>query len=179
MTEMSRSGHQPSDAVEEPATPPVGDAGVSPPERQWWHPPEPLPDIGMHHVFSEVAVTAPDPAARSDAGDGPALGEDARERYGRLVRETWIGWAREQPNPKPSWLVPWEGLSEPDREVDRRIGEALAVQARADGAAEVWSRYARQYEHAEKMPRWDKDKAVVENGWAGDRCGNCGEKLPS
>lgn len=50
-----------------------------------------------------------------------------REELGRLVREVWIEWAREQPNPKPSWLVPWEDLSEPDREVDRRIGERLAA----------------------------------------------------
>ena len=62
-----------------------------------------------------------DPAASADLA--PALD---REALGRIVREEWIAWAREQPNPKPSWLVPWEGLSEPDREVDRRIGERLA-----------------------------------------------------
>lgn len=49
-----------------------------------------------------------------------------REELGREVRRIWREWAREQDNPKPSWLVPWEGLSEPDREVDRRIGEGLA-----------------------------------------------------
>lgn len=54
-----------------------------------------------------------------------------RERLGRLVREVWIEWAKEQPAPKPSWLVPWEGLSEPDREVDRRIGERLAREGTA------------------------------------------------
>jgi hypothetical protein len=48
------------------------------------------------------------------------------EAMGRLVRKVWIEWAREQPNPKPSWLVEWEGLSEPDKEVDCRIGEAVA-----------------------------------------------------
>lgn len=51
----------------------------------------------------------------------------SRESLGRLVRELWIEWAKEQPAPKPSWLVPWEGLSEPDREVDRRIGEGIAM----------------------------------------------------
>ncbi len=50
-----------------------------------------------------------------------------REVLGRAVREEWIAWAREQPSPTPSWLVPWEELSEPDREVDRRIGEKLAL----------------------------------------------------
>ncbi len=48
-----------------------------------------------------------------------------RELVGKRVRSVWIQWAREQPNPKPSWLVPWDRLSEPDKEVDRRIGEEL------------------------------------------------------
>lgn len=48
-----------------------------------------------------------------------------RDALGRKVREAWVAWAREQPDPKPSWLLPWERLAEPDREVDRRIGEAL------------------------------------------------------
>lgn len=48
-----------------------------------------------------------------------------REELGREVRRIWIEWAREQEAPKPSWLVPWEELAEPDREVDRRIGEHL------------------------------------------------------
>jgi len=48
-----------------------------------------------------------------------------REMLGRTVRRVWIEWAREQPTPKESWIVPWEGLSEPDKEVDRRIGETL------------------------------------------------------
>lgn len=67
-----------------------------------------------------------------EAGDwlegdpGPVAAPVDRESLGRLVRKVWIGWASEQPNPKPSWLVPWEDLSEPDREVDRRIGETLA-----------------------------------------------------
>lgn len=48
-----------------------------------------------------------------------------REALGRFVREVWVEWAKDQPNPKPSWLVPWEQLSESDKEVDRRIGERL------------------------------------------------------
>lgn len=48
-----------------------------------------------------------------------------RESLGRLVRNVWLKWAREQPHPKPSWLVPWESLDEGQREVDMRIGEAL------------------------------------------------------
>jgi hypothetical protein len=48
-----------------------------------------------------------------------------REFLGQLVRMEWGAWAREQPNPKPSWLLPWAELSEPEREVDRRIGERI------------------------------------------------------
>lgn len=49
----------------------------------------------------------------------------AREWLGIVVREAWTAWAREQPAPKPSWLTPWEQLTEPEREADRRIGEAV------------------------------------------------------
>ena len=49
-----------------------------------------------------------------------------REFMGQLVREVWEEWAREQPDPKPSWLVPWNELPEPLREVDRRIAERVA-----------------------------------------------------
>ena len=50
----------------------------------------------------------------------------SRNELGRFVREAWVRWARTQPNPKPSWLVPFDELSEPDREADRQIGEAVA-----------------------------------------------------
>jgi hypothetical protein len=62
----------------------------------------------------------------------PDLGA-IREHLGQHVRAVWITWAAEQPNPKPSWLVPWEALSEADREVDRRIGEALYQQGYGQG----------------------------------------------
>jgi len=51
---------------------------------------------------------------------------------GRIVREAWVAWASEQPEPKPSWLVPWDELSESDKEADRRIGEAVALSVRRD-----------------------------------------------
>jgi hypothetical protein len=49
-----------------------------------------------------------------------------RDQLGRFVREAWVRWARTQPDPKPSWLVPYDELSETDREADRQIGEAVA-----------------------------------------------------
>lgn len=65
-----------------------------------------------------------------------------REAFGRRVREIWIAWAKEQPTPKPSWLVPWEQLSEPDKGVDRRIGETIAREYAAQIIAESGVREA-------------------------------------
>jgi hypothetical protein len=50
---------------------------------------------------------------------------DYRDTLGRIVREAWVAWAQEQDSPKPSWLVPWDDLDESDKEVDRRIAEAV------------------------------------------------------
>ncbi len=50
----------------------------------------------------------------------------SRDDLGRMVREAWVRWAQTQPNPKPTWLVPYEELAEPDKEADRQIGEAVA-----------------------------------------------------
>jgi hypothetical protein len=47
------------------------------------------------------------------------------ETLGRRVREVWVNWAKEQPDPKPHWLTSWDELDEPSKEVDRRIGLAL------------------------------------------------------
>jgi hypothetical protein len=49
-----------------------------------------------------------------------------RESGGQLVRAAWIQWAEQQPTPKPSWLVPWDLLSEPEKEADRVIWERIA-----------------------------------------------------
>jgi hypothetical protein len=49
-----------------------------------------------------------------------------RDQLGRFVREAWVRWARTQPDPKASWLVPYDQLSETDKEADRQIGEAVA-----------------------------------------------------
>ena len=44
---------------------------------------------------------------------------------GRVVRNAWIEWAKEQPNPKASWLVSYDELNQPDKDADIRIGRAL------------------------------------------------------
>lgn len=65
--------------------------------------------------------------AKSESTIASGVTPGIREFLGRLVRLEWMDWAREQPVCKPSWLVPWDELSEPEREVDRRIGERIYV----------------------------------------------------
>lgn len=64
-----------------------------------------------------------------------------RNTLGRHVREAWIRWAMTQPSPKASWLVPYDDLSEPDKEADRLIGEhvALLTKLHCDVAAALTS----------------------------------------
>ena len=69
-------------------------------------------------------MTQTSPAGGSDerSSEGRA---GRREFLGQIVREEWIAWAKEQPSPKASWLQQWQELTEPEREVDRRIGERV------------------------------------------------------
>jgi hypothetical protein len=62
--------------------------------------------------------------------------ENERDRLGRLVRGLWIEWAARQPNPKPSWLVEYDGLSEADKEADRVIGYGLLCEFNAQVTGE-------------------------------------------
>jgi hypothetical protein len=55
------------------------------------------------------------------------MSDGERERLGRLVRAAWVEWAREQTNPHPSWITPWEQLSESGKEADRRVGEVVCL----------------------------------------------------
>lgn len=94
-----------------------------------------------------------------------------REQLGRRVREVWIAWAREQPNPKPSWLVPWEGLSEPDKEVDRRIGAAIWCDAMAQmGVMDDLRQLAVRVE--------TQHRPVGVQMGGGDTCGVCHRRYP-
>lgn len=60
----------------------------------------------------------------------PGDPREPRELLGRLVRQVWLDWAREQENPKASWLLSWEDLDDGQREVDMRIGEVLFERGR-------------------------------------------------
>lgn len=94
---------------------------------------EPLYTEDMLHLYaSQYAASLAPPA-------GPVPDEIAvhvpRDFLGRLVRNAWVKWANQQPNPKPSWLLPYEQLDEADKEADRQIGEAVWNCAkRIDGA---------------------------------------------
>ena len=70
-----------------------------------------------------------------------------REALGKLVREVWVQWAKGLENPKPSWLVPWEGLAEADKEVDRRIGEVLYRQGFTNSLQQEQFIKGTNYEH--------------------------------
>ena len=73
----------------------------------------------------DAALTA-NPATVANRQDGNRALPFDRDTLGRMVREAWVRWAEMQPNPKPSWLVPYDDLAEADKEADRQIGEAVA-----------------------------------------------------
>jgi hypothetical protein len=66
-------------------------------------------------------------------------GDPAEPRLaaGMLVRQVWVEWAKEQPRPKLSWLLPWDRLDAGQQEVDMRIGEALWSAGRTVGLQEA------------------------------------------
>lgn len=53
--------------------------------------------------------------------------DQRRIHLGKVVRDTWVKWARSQADPKPSWLLNWHEIDDGQREVDMRIGEAVAA----------------------------------------------------
>ena len=57
--------------------------------------------------------------------------EAMRDTLGKVVRETWVKCKQEEVMAgtavKPEHLWPWENIPEREREVDRRIGEAVAA----------------------------------------------------
>lgn len=71
--------------------------------------------------------TLTDAVAALDSLHPGVPGRPIAETLGRLVRLLWVGWAQEQPNPKPSWLAPWEQLSAADQDADVRIGLGVAA----------------------------------------------------
>jgi hypothetical protein len=77
---------------------------------------------------------------------------DDREALGRLVRRVWTDWALEQADPKPSWLDTWSELDDGQREVDMRIGAAVAKAERERIAALLQAQADREQEAADAFP---------------------------
>lgn len=86
-----------------------------------------------------------------------------REQLGQLVRMAWVEWAKEQDNPKPSWLVPWEELPESDKEADRRIGEFIASKSVNPEMLKLEAENAEYKAIVEKLPV-TADGVVIEPG---------------
>lgn len=83
------------------------------------------------------------------------------ESSGRLVRQVWVDWAREQPDAKPSWLVPWEELDAGQREVDRRIEIAVATAERERIIAQLRRAAAGRREYAGPDDNGGKGRAIL------------------
>jgi hypothetical protein len=86
-----------------------------------------LPSISALRTLRAKLLAAPQSSQPVEAGDtaqtwAPVI---SRNFLGQIVREAWVKWAKQQPNPKPSWLSPYDELDEADKEADRQIGEAV------------------------------------------------------
>lgn len=78
-----------------------------------------------------IAKAAMDEARRLIGEDGVVCsrcGDDLNEGLGRRVRELWVDWARRQPNPQPSWLVPWDELSVAGKEAAIATGRGMFIE---------------------------------------------------
>jgi hypothetical protein len=83
---------------------------------------------------------------------------DFWESMGKLVRDTWIQWAKSQTDvdKHPSWLVPWDDLPERDKEVDRRIAKRL-FEAYDNAAIDALGKIAKMC----GCPDWEYPAQVV------------------
>lgn len=92
-----------------------------------------------------------------------------RDYLGELVREAWVEWAMQQPDPKPSWLLPYRDLCEPDKEADRQIGVHLARIGTAAFVAEnrfLFGRILSALRTERKEPAETSELAKWLEGWA-------------
>lgn len=129
-----------------------------------------LPNDGTGWIpFTDHRVATAQIAAAREALSAPVQAID-REFLGRMVRTVWVEWAKEQPNPKASWLQPWEALTEPEREVDRRIGERIAT---IRSSAPAVDRRERPLEPVALQARVElAERTLLRNGFLS--CDECG-----
>jgi hypothetical protein len=94
--------------------------------------------------------------------DERAYSAPSDEQLGIRVREIWVRWARQQLDPKVSWTKPWDELSEPERDVDRRIGGLLWRDGWRDGVLAERKNRAAAIEAAAQSAREDCAKIADE-----------------
>ena len=95
-----------------------------------------------------------DARAQIERLEGERASSLDRDFLGQLVRVAWIEWAKEQPNPRASWLVPWNKMMESDREADRRIGEYVAARCVTPELLRVESRAEQLEGEVERLRDW-------------------------
>jgi hypothetical protein len=104
----------------------------------------------MHRLRDQLAQAS----AEVDRLKAERLLSVDREWLGKLVRLAWVKWAKEQTDPKPDWLVPWEELEERYREVDRRIGEFIASQCVTPELLRLEKRLEEAREYYDSAEAW-------------------------
>lgn len=78
----------------------------------------------IEDITNDMCAAIVPPGYRIVPADA-VLSEAEREDGGRFVRQVWVDYCRETGDTKPSHSAPWEELSAWDKEVDRRIYEAV------------------------------------------------------
>jgi hypothetical protein len=103
-----------------------------------------------------------------------------REALGRIVRQIWVAWASEQTELKPSWLIAWDDLDDGQREVDMRIGAAVAA-AERDRIADLADRLGATVPSAGGPMPFGRVIRLAGNDAAPEpdraTCGRCGASL--
>jgi hypothetical protein len=101
---------------------------------------------------------------------------ERREELGRLVREEWIRAAVERDDPEPSHHTPWESLDEASREIDRRIGIAVAANERRLCARQIGEACTKQLAEWDAAPDEDRP-SFIPRGWWEDGMDEAAELL--
>jgi len=77
------------------------------------------------HSNAEINAACSGYYAGRSINNSIALDTDLTEELGKLVRSTWVNWAKSLPLAKQSWLTPWEELDDQQKEIDRLLGKTV------------------------------------------------------
>jgi hypothetical protein len=123
-------------------------------------------DDGVRQVLQLVSKLPVDVVVTITRPSPKGVERDKKDWLGMVVREAWVRWAQGQPNPKASWLAPWEDLPAEIQEAERRIGCAVAeaVWREVEGycvQVEVLGAHGLQVRQAlDRVAKWARGKAV-------------------